>query len=816
MEMKTLLRKSVPHFVALFLFLLLDVIYFAPVVFDNKELPQGDVTSAKGWGQDLREYHEETGDYAFWSNRMFGGMPANYAFMPKMPNVFREIGHTLYLGMPRTHMNVVFLYLLCFYVFLLAIGCTSWLSFFGAIAFSFVSYNFIIIDAGHVAKGLVMATMAPIVGGVMLAYKRKYALGSLLVILGVGLNVYFSHQQISYYLLLMLLGMAIVYFIYALKSKTVTDFFKASGVLLIAALLGVAPSLGDLVSKADYTKDTMRGGTVLHHKDDTGKETSGLKIDYAYQWSYGIGETMSLLVPNIYGGSSNYDVGEKSAMYQTIRKKAGAPQAKQYSQHAPMYWGDQPFTSGPVYAGALICVLFLLGFFILKGPEKWWLLVAFIIGMVLSWGRNFPLINNFIFYHLPLYNKFRTPSMALVLTNLSMAIMAVLALKEIVQSKSKTELVKPLLQSTAVVGGVSLFIWLLGSSLFSFQAASDMNYPNWLQDALVSDRKMLLRSDALRSLIYILLGTGFIWMFLKGKFQKVLTGRNLVIALTLLTLVDLWSVDKRFLNDAHFVSKKQAKSIVASPAIKQILQDKDPNFRVFNLSTNTFNESRTSYYINTIGGYSPAKLRRTQDIIDYYLSSNMDQDVINMMNTKYFIVRTKQGEQVQQNPYALGHAWFVDQVSLVDSPDAEIEALGKINPANQVVIEDIWNSKIENLEALQGRDSTAQIILTDYVNPGHLKYQSSSSKVQMAVFPEVYYKTWYAYVDGQEVPLLRVNYNFRGIVVPQGNHTIEMKCIDHNFASFSVVSLIASIIVALVLAFLLFVIVRPYFKKNRV
>ena len=816
MEFKTLLKKTMPHLVVVLLFLLLDVIYFAPVVFQNKELPQGDVTSAKGWGQDLREYHEETGDYAFWSNRMFGGMPANYAFMPKMPNVFREIGHTLYLGMPRTHMNVVFLYLLCFYVFLLAIGCTSWLSIFGAIAFSFVSYNFIIIDAGHVAKGLVMATMAPIVGGVMLAYKRKYTLGSLLVIIGVGLNVYFSHQQISYYLLLMLLGMAIVYFIYALKSKTLNDFFKASGVLLIAALLGVAPSLGDLVSKADYTKDTMRGGTVLHHKDDTGKETSGLKIDYAYQWSYGVGETMSLLIPNIYGGSSNYNVGQDSEMYRSIKKKAGVRQAQQYSEHAPLYWGDQPFTSGPVYAGALICVLFLLGFFILKGPEKWWLLVAFIIGMVLAWGRNFPLINNFIFYHLPLYNKFRTPSMALVLSNLSMAIMAVLVLKQIVNSKSKKEYIKPLLQSTAIVGGIALFIWLLGSSLFSFQAPSDMNYPNWLQDALVSDRKMLLRSDALRSVIFILIGAGLIWMYLKGKASKLLSGRHLVILLTVLTLVDLWSVDKRFLNDAHFVSKKQAKGIVATPAIKQILQDKDPNFRVFNLSTNTFNESRTSYYINTIGGYSPAKLRRTQDIIDYYLSSNMDQDVVNMMNTRYFIVGTQQGEQVQRNPYALGHAWFVESVKLVDTPDAEIAALGRINPANQVVLEKTWTDKIENIEALQGRDSTAQIVLSDYVNPGHLKYKSSSLKTQMAVFPEVYYKTWYAYVDGKEVPLLRVNYNFRGIEVPAGNHIVEMKCIDRNFASFSIVSLISSIIVGIVLLILIVLLVRGNPKKKEV
>ena len=793
---KEFAKKGLLHALIIVFFVLLAVVYFSPVVFDGKELPQGDVKSAQTTGKDLKEYHEKTGDYAFWSNRMFGGMPANYTYMPSSGSIFSPIGKFLRLDLPFLHVGIVFFYLLGFYIFLLALGCGSWLSLIGALAYAFASYNIIIIEAGHVNKGWVMATMAPIIGGVILCYRKKYLWGAIVTLIFAGLNIHWNHQQISYYLLLTILILAVVYLIYAIREHTVKDYIRSSLVLLVVALLAVAPAADPLYSTIDYTKETMRGGAVLKSDVQGQKESSGLDIDYAFAWSYGKGESLTLLIPDFYGASSHYDLGKNSETYGLLRASG---QAEQFCKYAPAYWGDQPFTSGPVYVGAIVCFLFLLGLQIVKGREKWWLLIATVLSLVLAWGKNFAAVNDFLFYHLPLYNKFRVPAMALVIAELTMVTMAVLALKEIICNKeNRMQNLRPLYRAAGIAGGLCLFFAFFGGGLMDFSSLSDANYRNYPQlvEALRADRQHLLSSDAWRSFFFIVAAAGALWFYLKNS----LSAKRVLVLVGALVFLDLWMVDKRFLNKDSFIPKRQAKEIVATPADRLILQDKDPNYRVLNLSTNTFNESMTSYFHNSIGGYSPAKLRRYQDIIDYYFAKEINMNVLNMLNTRYIIVPSQQGPQVQKNGQALGNVWFVDELKWVDSPDEEIRFLKDFDPAKTAVIDEVWRERWDAWESLAPVRDTADFIrLKAYVNPGELVYESRSVQPHLAVFSEIFYKTWKAYIDGKEAPLIRVNYILRALPVPAGEHSIEFKCVDEVYQKGTRISLIASILVGTVL-----------------
>lgn len=790
-------KKWIPHIIAVVVFACVTIAYFSPVIFDNKDLHQGDVTSSIGWGNDLREYHKQTGEYAFWSNAMFGGMPANYAYMPPSKNIFESFAKPLMMYLPPLHVGLVFLYLIGFYIFLLALGAKPWLSMVGAIAYALASYNIIIIDAGHVNKGYVMATMAPIIGGIILCYRKKIILGSLITLFFTGMNVVWSHQQISYYLLLMILTIAIVYFIYAIKDKTLKDFFKASGVLVIIAAIAVLPAVDRLIPTADYTKETMRGGAVLKNNAEGKKETSGLDIDYAYMWSYGKMESFSLLIPNIYGGSSAYDLGRDSKTYEALKQTG---QAESFTKNAPAYWGDQPGTSGPVYIGAIICFLFVLGFFILKGPEVWWIAITTVISLILSWGKNLEGLNEFLFHYLPLYNKFRTPSMALVIAEVSMVTMAILALKKFIETDNKQLLLKPIFKATGITAGIALIFALFAGALFSFSSEMDSQYqfPAWLIEALQDDRKKLLTLDAWRSILFILLSVGLLWLHAKKKLKQ----SAFILTLGLLIVIDLWSVDRRFLGNDNFLPKRTAKAIEPTEADKLILTDKDPNYRVLNLASNTFNESKTSYFHKSIGGYSPAKFRRYQDIIDYHLSGRgININVINMLNTRYIIVPDQNGGQaVQKNPEALGNAWFVDTIQWVNSPDEEIVALSRFNPAGTAIIDVAWKDHVKGVQTITNSPSNIQ--MTDY-SPKKITYASESETNKLAVFSEVYYKTWKAYVDGKEVAPIRVNYILRGLEIPAGKHKIEFECIDELYLKSAKASTWGSILAGLVLVSLL-------------
>ena len=808
--MKQLLTKKwFPHVAAVLFFLLLTLVYFSPVVFEGKDLVQGDVTSVQGWGKDLKDYHEETGDYAFWSNAMFSGMPANYTFIPATVNIFRYIANVAGLYLPFTHMKIVFLYLLGFYIFLISLGCKPWLSIIGAVAYSFASYNFIIIEAGHVNKGLAMALMAPVLGGIILTYRKKYLWGILVTLIATGIQIYYGHQQITYYLFLMIVVVALVYLVYAIKEQQLKDYLKSSGILLVVAILATLPALGNLIPTADYTKETMRGGAVLQAAEGQ-KENTGLDIDYAFQWSYGVGETMTLLIPNFYGASSHYNIGLNSNVGNALR---GSEQQAQFVRYAPTYWGNQPFTSGPVYVGAIICFLFILGLLVVKGAEKWWLLITTVVSIFLSWGKNFAALNDFLFYHLPLYNKFRTPSMALVIAGVSMAALAVLALKTIMENKNqknfKDNFIRQLYISLGITGGLCLLFALFGGSVLSFSASADRNYPDWFVTALQADRAAMLSADAWRSLLLIVMSGLSVWLFVQNKMKA----GYFFLCLGVLILFDMWSVDKRFLSNDNFVPKRQAKAIVPTSADQLILQDKDPNYRVMNLATNTFNESQTSYFHKSIGGYSPAKLRRYQDIIDYHLSQQQPNiNVLNMLNTRYLIVPSNRGTEVHRNSEALGNCWFVDAVQWVANPDEEIRALDNFNPATTAIIDAAWKQQLP-IDLTPVTDTADEITMIDY-KPGNIIYESTATAPHLAVFSEVFYKTWKAYIDGQETPIVRVNYILRALPVPAGEHKIEFKCVDDVYNLSAKISMWSSVLVSLLLLALVGYAVKRFRDKT--
>lgn len=768
MDVKPLVKRSLPHVWAILIFFVLSAGYFAPLIFQNKSMGQSDVHSVYGIHQEDRDCVKATGQHTDWSNMLFGGMPNTGS---EGVNVYSKLGRVVMGGLPVLHAGILFFYMLGFYILLCVLGCRSWLSVIGAVAYAFSTYNILIIDAGHANKCWAMACMAPIVAGVILCFKGRYIWGALTTLVFTGLHIMYSHQQITYYLLMILVIVAIAYAVDAFRNKRMKTYLKGGVVAVAMALISLLPSLGAWWVTYDYSKDTMRGGSVLQQNADGKSESAGLERDYAFQWSYGKMESFTLLIPGFYGGSSHYRLGEDSELYQLLRPSGQTA----FAQNAPMYWGDQPFTAGPVYMGAVICFLFLLGLFVVKGPEKWWLLAVTALSLLLSWGRNLPGFNNFLFDHLPLYNRFRTPSMALVMAELSMVVLAVLAVKTLLDNpQEKQRYTRDLLYAAGITGGICLFFALFGKSIFDFSGATDAAYqlPDWIMQAVYADRAALLTGSALRSLLFIALAAGTLWLYLKRSFAP---GR--IIALLLIfVLVDLWQLDRKYVGDHSFLSARSVNTVLPTALDNMILADTDPDYRVFNVTVNTFNDASTSRFHKSVGGYSPIKMRRYQDIIDYHLSHNLNVKVLNMLNTRYFIAPDASGQPtVQRNVAALGNAWFVEKIRWVNSPDEEIRALYDFDPAKDAVIDTVWRSAVGQVVFPGGDSVSDNIRLVEYY-PNALKYEYTASTQRPAVFSEVYYKTWKAFVDGREVPLYRVDYILRGVTLPEGNHVLELKC----------------------------------------
>ena len=788
--MNSTFKKGMPYFVAAVLFILLAVIYCSPVL-EGKVVVAADSVQPRAAGQETNEYYKQTGNGSFWSNSMFGGMPNYQTAGSGGKTLSAKVAKPVLDFMRWGHRNQIFIlifYFFAFFVLMRSFGVDKWLSIVGAIAVAFSSYFFIIIAASHNGKTTSIIWMTVALVGMMLIFRKKYLLGVITVMMSVmaGVTV---HPQMSYYIM-MLAGLIFFAEIYIhIKEKRVKDLLIGTVIFAAAFVVGAGTQSAGIFANAEYTEQTMRGGhsEIVKETDSIVTNPKGLDIQYATQWSYGISESMTFLIPNFMGGSSHYTLGEDSHTYKTlISNNVPRNSARSFIKQVPTYWGTQPFTSGPVYMGAIVIFLFVLSLFIVKGPYKWALLAATIFSVLLSWGHNFMWFTQLFFNYFPMYNKFRAVSSILIVAEITIPLLGFLAIKAIMDKQiEKKKLIKNIQWSAGITGGICLIFALFGGML-DFSSPNDAQVfaqlPEWLGDAIIADRAAMLKGDALRSLIFIVLGMSLLWLFVKEKVKL----NVFVMILGVLILADMWQVNKRFFNDDTFSPERNMKaSFVMQPYEKMILDnDKDPNFRVFNLTSNPFSEARTSYYLKSIGGYSAAKLRRYQDLIDEHISKadinsklNMiseRSDVLDMLNTKYFIVKMRDGSIMPlPNPNAMGNAWFIDSVLVVDTPNEESDALNTINLRNTAVLDKKFAAFVENF--VIGQDSIAEIHLTKYT-PEYIEYESKSGRDGVAVFSEIYYPYgWKAYIDGKFVEHFRVNYMLRALNIPAGEHHIRFE-----------------------------------------
>lgn len=822
--MHSLIKNVGKHVAALVLFLGLVMAYFSPAVFEGKVIRQGDNIKAAGQGGSQVEKYAKTaepGEFSIWSDAMFSGMPYGPGYgnpAPELPS-YSVVDNLL--KMPGYfHAAMVFTGLVCFYLLMCVMGVNWWLAIAGAIAFAFASYNIIIIEAGHIVKAYVIAYMPITLAGMFLLFKRKWLWGAVLFLLGVAFSLSNGHVQITYYLVLLCLFIYIGYTVMKIRENAYGEWMKTSLIMTACVILAVLPNAKHMYANWDLGEHSIRGATELTPKaDESGnveKVSSGLDKDYAFQWSYGWKELLTVMVPDVYGGGSGGTLDSSSELYKEL-KKNGAQVGKEVQTYT--YWGDKPFTSGPVYFGALVCFLFVLGMFVIKNPMKWWLLGGSVFLTFLALGRNFDAFNDFMFHYLPLYNKFRTVEMALVIPGLVFPIIGVWGLKEILAEKvEEARLKKGFFGSLGLTGGLCLILWLMPTLLLSFQSAYDAQFqnqvPEWYYTALLMDRASLASADALRSLIFILLGAALLVWFWKSGNKKT-TGMFVSAGIAVLILVDLWTVDHRYLNDSNYVKDKPQETYKETVADKEIFKDTDESFRVFGLN-NPWQDTNVSYYHHSIGGYHAVKLRRYQELIDHRLDpeyrnivgtlqkAQSVEDIyavlaaspsLNMLNTRYIIYNPDQAPI--RNPYAFGNAWFVDKVEIVENADAEIDALNTINPLETAVVDKRFAKDLEGFTPQ--KDSTASIVLEKY-RPSRLTYKTKAASEQLAVFSEIYYQPgWKAYVDGKEVPHFRVDWILRGMVVPAGEHTVVFEFYPDTYVLAANVSAYSSFLILLLL-----------------
>lgn len=854
------LKKFLPHIVAVTIFLVISIILFSPII-KGKELQQSDMMNYFGVVKELDDYEKKTGDGSYWINSLFSGMPSLQIKAPTQSNIFVPMSEPLKLWGWELNIGVVFLYMIGFYIIMTALGVSPWLSLLAGISFALASYNIIIIEVGHITKAWAMAMMAPILGSMILIFRKKYLVGIPIFIVALGLQINFNHIQITYYTLLAALSMGIVYFIYSIKDKTLKSFAIGVGIMIIGAIISLMPNSASMVLNQEYVSHTMRGGseiTVKPQGDNQTKNEKGLSIDYAYQWSYGIGESLSVLIPDARGGGSSDQRYEKNAknrisLAQTTPPARGNdPNINQvFNQYvASSYWGEQPFTAGTVYFGSIIIFLSLLGFLLINSRDRWWLLIATIIGFVLAWGNNFLVINEWLFYNLPLYNKFRTPSMALVLSNATLIIVAFMGLKEFFSDKidSKKKL-KSLYISAGVAGGIALIAGVLPDMFASFSSSKDKIFEDYLGQAFIQalyeDRKAMFVSDAWRSFILIALSFASLYLFAA---KKIKSSNIIVLILGVLIIFDLWGVSKRYLTEDNF-KKKQELSFFASPADEEIYRLNQENninhYRVYNLTVNTFNDATTSYFHPSIGGYHGAKLQRYQDLIDFYmLNPNYRQldlsdtsklranqlrqiyfqfqgqippvnfGVLSMLDAKYFILplgENGQGVPIQ-NSEACGAAWFVPSIDWAKDANEEIQKLDNFSPKEKAIIDVKFKDIVK---PITGFDPNATVVFEKDANnnPQYLKYTTNSSTDGILIMSEIYYdEFWKCYIDGVETPYFRANYVLRGVNVPKGKHIIEFKLESQTQKTFNIIALLGSILVVLII---LACIGYPIYKKRK-
>ena len=818
------LKLWLPDILAVVLFAVISFAYFFPADIEGRILYRHDSSAGRGAGQEMSEHKQKTGEVTRWTNALFGGMPT-YQMGPayNSTTVLSQAEKAYHLWLPE-NVWYVFAYLLGFYIMLRAFDFRQYLAMLGAVVWAFSSYFFIIIAAGHIWKVMALAYLPPMIGGIMLAYKGKYLWGLVVTAFFGALEIMANHIQMTYYYLIIILLMVLAFIIDGLRQKAYVHLLKATGVCIVAAVIAVCLNLSNLYHTWEYGQESMRGKSELVKKNNDNQTSSGLERDYITQWSYGIDETWTLLVPNVKGGASVPLAENKAAM-----KKAD-PNYMGIYQQLGQYWGNQPMTAGPVYVGAFVLMLFVLGLFIVKGPLKWALLVATILSVLLSWGKNFMPFTDFFIDYVPMYAKFRTVASILVVAEFTIPLLAMLALKEVVTGKVDIKGKRfrySLIASFLLTGGVALLFSLMPKAFFSdyvsqselqamSQIPADQLMP--LLNNLTEVRMSMFTSDALRSFYIILVGTGILLSVVLGKLKKEY-GVGIILVLC---LVDMWTVNKRYLNDAMFVSKSMREApMQKSEAIDHILQDKSLDYRVLNLSTSTFNENETSYYLKSIGGYHAAKLRRYQELIDAYLHPEIESlygavsksagdmtqvngdsifPVLNMLNTKYFILPLQGGRTVPlENPYTYGNAWFVDKVHYVDNANQELDMIGQLPLRHEAVADKKFSQQLG--EAMP-QDTNSLVRITAY-EPNKLTYEVNSGKGGVIVFSEIYYPGWTATVDGVEQELGRVDYVLRALQVKPGRHEVVLSFFPKTIDRTETVAYVAYVVLLLIILFLI-------------
>ncbi len=823
---KEIFKKILPYVVAAVVFIVLSIIYVSPVL-DGKVLNAGDSLSGDGMVQETGEYYQESGEFSQWIGTMFCGMP-NYQIttggFPK-PAVNVNYGRISHLGFTGI-LGLLIGYFVCFFILFRSFKVNPWISIAGSLALTFSSYFFVIIAAGHLRKVIALAYLAPIIGGFYLIFQKKYGWGCLITLIFSTIGL-LEHPQMTMYIF-MLIGVLFCAEIFIhIKEKRWKDLLVGSFLFAGCVVLGMGTHMASFMANREYIAETMRGGhSELAKVDDETNKTEGLDLSYITQYSYGIGETSTLLIPGARGYASSYDVGTNSKVYEAMVHN-GMPkrQAAEYCKNMPTYWGGDEGTSGPVYVGAIVCFLFVLGLLIVKGPYKWALPAATLFAILLSWGYNFMWFTEIFAKYFPMYTKFRAVESILVVAEITLPLLGFLAIKEIMDQKAANNYnPKKILTNIYIAAGITAgfcLIALIASYFMSFSWGRDeaifANWPEWLSAAVVAERAAIYRASAFRSLVFVLLGALAVWLYASDKLKF----GYFAALLGILVLVDMWPIDRKFFNDGNFFTQKNKSSYFAKRPYEEILsQDKDPNFRVYNLTDpqGPFNESRTSYYFKSIGGYSAVKLRRYQDMIDAHIypetnpmlksirqmdnklflekSDTTDYPVLNMLNMKYAVVGNDQ-PVVVENPNAMGNAWFVDSVVLANTPNEESDALNTINLHNTLVTDVQFKDFVKDFRP--HHDSSARIQLTKYA-PNAVEYDYTASTPALAVFSEMYYPHgWNAYIDGKPCDHFRANYTLRALNVPAGKHHIRFEFRPATVEKWGKVSVACSYVIYLII-----------------
>jgi hypothetical protein len=813
MDTKNLLRKSGPYILVVILFLVISVIYFSPVL-EGKSLQSSDGAQFKGMSKEIVDYRNATGKEALWSNNMFSGMPAYLTSTIYSGELISKIQKSITaISQPVMILTLSFSF---FFMLCILLDIGVWAAFAASLAYGFMTFTFVVMVTGHLTKAHALTYISLIVAGILVAFKKNKIGGSLMAALGLSLMLSANHLQMTYYAAILALIIGITYLVFAIKEKTLPDFSKTSGLLLIAVLFAVGTNFARLYTTYEYGKYSIRSQSDLSLNGEN--KSSGLDKEYILDYSYDLGEAMTAFIPRFKGGGMSEPLTTSSATYKFLAEAQGAGPAKKMVEGGlPMYWGSQPISGAPFYFGAVLCFLFVLGTFLVKGKDKWWLVAVFVVSLLLSLGKNFSFLTNIMLDYFPGYNKFRDVKNIIVIEQFAMALLGALAIKEVYQRKISTpEFIKGLKYAFGITGGLALIFAVIPGLAGSFSGSTDaqMGLPQQLIDALIADRQSALRSDAFRSFIFVLLAAGGLWAYWNNKIKA----QYAIVLWVALVMIDMWPVNKKYFNNDNFSSKKEvAVPFPEMPVDREIKKDKDLYYRVLNLQ-NPMADARTSFFHKSIGGYHGAKMKRYNELYTYAIEPEIRTliegfkkpetidslmnhlSVINMLNTKYFIYDLSQPPI--PNMHALGNAWFVKTAKVVNNADQEVTSIKSFDPKSTAIVNKSFEKDLSGFVSGSGE---GEIKLTEY-QPNYLKYEASvNSASQLAVFSEIYYpKGWKSFIDGKETPHIQADFVLRGLVIPAGKHQIEFKFEPSSFYVGNKVSLASSILLLLAIGGYLF------------